>query len=65
MLERMKPRLRQYNDGLKSGHAMAGGTVAPTNIDDESLQPIFVGGARRTIIELPLVFCSITRHGPG
>ena len=53
MLERMKPAGRQHNDALESGHAMAGGTAAITNIDDESLQPIVAGGARRTMTKRP------------
>ena len=53
MLERMKPAGRQHNDALESGHAMVGGTAAITNIDDESLQPIVAGGARRTMTKRP------------
>ena len=60
----MKPAARQYNDELKSGHAMAGGSVASTNIDDVSLQPIFPGGARRTVTEVLFVCFSITRNEP-
>ena len=53
MLELMEPAGRQHNDALESGHAMAGGTAAITNIGDESLQPIVAGGARRTQTKRP------------
>ena len=61
----MKPAPRQYNDGLKSGHGIAGGTAALTNVDDESLQSIFAGGAARTVTELPFVVFSTTINGTG
>ena len=53
MLERLKSSARRYNDAMESGHAMLGGaTAAAYNIDDESLQPIAAGTARRTISKL-------------
>ena len=54
IMERLKSAPRRYNDAMESGHAMLGGTDAPSfNIDDETLTPMAAGTARRTISKLP------------